>query len=91
VKIYVGNLAFETTENDLNEAFAQHGEVQDVAVISDRDTGRSRGFGFVEMRNEQAARAAIGALDGAELGGRTIKVNEARPRNDRGGPKRNRW
>ena len=93
MKIYVGNLAFETTESDLSEAFARHGEVQEVSIIMDRETGRSRGFGFVEMRNEQAARDAIGALDGTELGGRQIKVNEARPRTDRGGggPRRDRW
>jgi len=93
VKIYVGNLAFETTESDVQELFSQHGEVDDVTLIVDRATGRPRGFGFVEMRNEQAARDAIGALDGAELGGRNIKVNEARPRQDRrgGGGQRKRW
>ncbi len=93
VKIYVGNLAFETTQSEVNELFSQHGEVNDVTLITDRETGRSRGFCFVEMRNEQNARDAIGALDGAELGGRHIKVNEARPREDRkgGGPPRDRW
>ncbi|MHC4138128.1 MAG: RNA recognition motif domain-containing protein [Planctomycetota bacterium] len=91
MKIYVGNLSFETTESQINEAFSQHGEVQDVAIINDRMTGRSRGFGFVEIRNEQKAKEAIDALNGTEFGGRHITVNEARPRNDRGGPKRDRW
>ncbi len=92
MKIYVGNLAFETTQSEVNELFSQHGEVNDVTLITDRETGRSRGFCFVEMRNEQNARDAIGALDGAELGGRHIKVNEARPREDRSrGPQRDRW
>jgi RNA recognition motif-containing protein len=91
VKIYVGNLAFETTESEVNELFSKHGEVNDVALITDRDTGRPRGFGFVEMRNDQSARNAIAALDGMEIGGRQIKVNEARARNDRGGGQRKRW
>lgn len=91
MKIYVGNLAFETTEAEVNELFGQHGEVSEVALINDRDTGRPRGFGFVEMRNEQSARNAIAALDGMEIGGRQIKVNEARARNDRGGGQRKRW
>lgn len=91
MKIYVGNLAFETSASEINALFTRHGEVHEVTLITDRETGRSRGFGFVEMRNEQAARAAIGALEGAELGGRHITVNEARPRPERTGPKRNRW
>lgn len=91
VKIYVGNLAFETTESDVNELFSKHGEVNEVSLITDRDTGRPRGFGFVEMRNEQSARNAIAALDGMEIGGRQIKVNEARARSDRGGGQRKRW
>ncbi len=92
MKIYVGNLAFETTQSEVNELFTQHGEVNDVTLITDRETGRSRGFCFVEMRNEQKARDAISALDGTELGGRHIKVNEARPREDRSrGPQRDRW
>jgi RNA recognition motif-containing protein len=91
VKIYVGNLAFETTESEVNELFSKHGEVSEVALITDRDTGRPRGFGFVEMRNEQSARNAIAALDGIEIGGRQIKVNEARARTDRGGGQRKRW
>lgn len=92
MKIYVGNLAFETTQSEVNELFSQHGEVNDVTLITDRETGRSRGFCFVEMRNEQKARDAISALDGTELGGRHIKVNEARPREDRSrGSQRDRW
>lgn len=92
MKIYVGNLSFKTTESELEELFSQHGEVNDVALITDRETGRPRGFGFVEMSSDDAAREAIGALDGKEFGGRTLKVNEAKPReprrNNGGG---NRW
>ena len=93
VKIYVGNLSFDATEAEVANLFSQHGEVQEVALITDRETGRPRGFGFVEMRNDEAARDAIAALDGAELGGRQLKVNEARPRSDRGGGggQRRRW
>jgi RNA recognition motif-containing protein len=91
MKIYVGNLAFETTASEINTLFSHHGEVHEVTLITDRETGRSRGFGFVEMRNEQAARAAISALEGTELGGRHITVNEARPRVERSGPRHNRW
>ena len=91
MKIYVGNLSFDTVESEIRELFSQYGEVADVTLITDRETGRPRGFGFVEMRNDQAARDAIGALDGNEVGGRTLKVNEAKPRNnDRGGGGR-RW
>jgi cold-inducible RNA-binding protein len=91
VKIHVGNLSFETTESELNELFGSHGEVAEVAIITDRDTGRPRGSGFVEMRNEQAARDAIAALDGKELGGRQITVNEARAREGRRGRQPKRW
>jgi RNA recognition motif-containing protein len=91
VKIYVGNLSFETTEAEVNQLFATHGDVDEVTLITDRDTGRPRGFGFVEMRNEQSARDAITALDGKELGGRQIKVNEAKARTDRGGGRPKRW
>jgi len=91
VKIYVGNMSFETTESEISELFGSHGDVDAVTLITDRDTGRPRGFGFVEMRNEQAARNAIAALDGVQLGGRQIKVNEARARNERGGGQRSRW
>ena len=89
MKIYVGNLSFETTQAQLTELFAKHGEVRTVSLITDRETGRPRGFGFVEMGSEQAARAAIGALDGGQFGGRSIKVNEAKPR-EGNGPQR-RW
>lgn len=96
MKIYVGNLSFETTESQINDLFAEHGEVNDVSLLTDRETGRPRGFGFVEMKNDQSARNAIAALDGREVGGRQIKVNEARARNDRsgsggGGGQRRRW
>ena len=82
-KLYVGNLNFQTQEHELRELFSRHGEVVSADVISDRDTGRSRGFGFVEMADEEAARAAESALDGQEFDGRQLKVNEAKPRNDR--------
>ncbi len=85
MKIYVGNLSFETTETEIRELFGQYGEVEEVNLITDRETGRPRGFGFIEIRNDQAAREAIGALDGTEFGSRQIKVNEAKPRTDRGG------
>ncbi|MFB3111880.1 MAG: RNA recognition motif domain-containing protein [Gemmatimonadales bacterium] len=93
MKIYVGNLSFDTTETQLNELFSEFGEVHDATLITDRETGRPRGFGFVEMRNDQAARDAIGALDGKEVGGRSIKVNEAKARTERParGGGRNRW
>lgn len=83
-KIYVGNLAFTTTEDTVRELFAEHGEVESVALITDRETGRPRGFGFVEMSKENAS-AAIKALDGKEVDGRNLKINEARPRRDNGG------
>ena len=86
MNIYVGNLSYNTTEADLREAFAKHGEVNDVRMITDRDTGRSKGFGFVEMPNAEEARAAMEALNETDMHERTIKVNEARPREDR--PKR---
>ena len=85
MKIYVGNLSFETTETEIRELFGQYGEVEEVNLITDRETGRPRGFGFIEIRNDQSARDAIGALDGTEFGSRQIKVNEAKPRTDRGG------
>ena len=82
-KIYVGNLPFSATEDEVRKAFEEHGEVQSIALITDRDTGRPRGFGFVEMESE-AADAAITGLNGRDLGGRDLNVNEARPRGDRG-------
>ncbi len=84
MNIFVGNLSYNTTEESLREAFEAHGTVKSAKVISDRETGRSRGFGFVEMPDDNQARAAIEALDGKPLDGRPIKVNEARPRE--GGP-----
>ena len=84
MKIYVGNMSFDTTEDTLRNAFAAHGDVDEVAVITDRDTGRPRGFAFVTMP-DNAARAAIEALNGQELDGRTLNVNEARAKTGGGG------
>jgi RNA recognition motif-containing protein len=84
-KLYVGNLPFQCTEAELESAFAAHGTVESVALVMDRETGRPRGFGFVEMADEASAQAAVKAMDGRELGGRTIRVNIAKPREDRGG------
>lgn len=85
MKLYVGNLAFQTSSNDLQELFAQAGTVQSASVIEDRDTGRSRGFGFVEMASKEEGDAAIAQFNGKEFNGRNLTVNEARPREDRGG------
>ena len=86
IKIYVGNLPFSTTSGELVELFEPYGEINSADVITDRDTGRSRGFGFVEMEEEPAGRKAIEELDGSEVGGRRLTVNEARQRrNDRFG------
>jgi cold-inducible RNA-binding protein len=85
MKLYVGNLSFQTSSEDLQQLFAQAGTVESVAVIEDRDTGRSRGFGFVEMSSKEEGSAAIQQFDGHEVGGRALKVNEAKPREDRGG------
>jgi len=82
-KLYVGNLSYEATSSDLEQLFGQHGTVQSAQVIADRDTGRSKGFGFVEMGSEQEAQAAIAALNGKEHDGRALTVNEAKPREDR--------
>ena len=84
-KLYVGNLAFHTTSQDLHELFAQAGTVESVQVISDRDTGQSKGFAFVEMSSDSEAAAAIDQFNGKEVSGRMLKVNEARPRENRGG------
>ena len=81
--IYVGNLSFQTTADDLLEAFGQYGSVTRAQVVSDRETGRSRGFGFVEMANDAEAQKAIDALNGAQFQGRSLTVNEAKPREDR--------
>jgi cold-inducible RNA-binding protein len=78
-KLYVGNLSFQTTEADLTSMFDQHGSVESVKIITDRDTGRSKGFGFVEMNDDEAAEKAIAELNGKEVGGRALTVNEARP------------
>jgi cold-inducible RNA-binding protein len=83
-KLYVGNLSYDTTDSALEQMFAAHGNVQSAQVIMDRDTGRSKGFGFVEMSTEQEAQAAISATNGKEVDGRTLTVNEARPREERG-------
>ena len=85
MKLYVGNLSFDATENEIRDLFGQYGEVSEVNLITDRETGRPRGFGFVELTDDNAAREAIGALDGKEFGSRQIKVNEAKSRADRGG------
>ena len=84
-KLYVGNLAYGVTDSDLEAMFTAHGTVQSAQVIMDRDTGRSKGFGFVEMSSSNEATAAINALNGKESDGRALTVNEARPREDRGG------
>ncbi len=83
--IYVGNCSFDVTEEQLRELFAAYGQVDRVNVVTERDTGRPRGFAFVEMPDASAAKAAINGVNGTELGGRTLKVNEARPKGDRGG------
>jgi cold-inducible RNA-binding protein len=89
MKLYVGNLAFETSSNDLQTLFAQAGTVESVSLIEDRETGRSRGFGFVEMSTKEEGAAAVAQFNGKDLGGRTLKVNEARPRENRGGGSNN--
>ena len=101
-RLYVGNLAFSSTDHDIRSAFQEHGTVESVHLVTDRDTGQSRGFGFVEMADAAEAEQAIGALNGADLDGRALVVNEARPREERGGGgrggfggggggRRNRW
>ena len=85
MKLYVGNLSYSTNEDSLREIFGEFGEVASAAVITDRESGRSKGFGFVEFSNDEEAKAAIAALDGKEVDGRALKVNEARPRTERGG------
>ena len=84
-KLYVGNLAFQTTSEQLQTMFAQAGTVESVSLIEDRETGRSRGFGFVEMSTKEEGAAAIQQFNGKDLDGRALKVNEAKPREDRGG------
>jgi len=87
MNIYVGNLPFETTDDDLKAMFEKHGEVSSAKVISDQYTGKSRGFGFVEMPDNEKASAAIAGFNGADMGGRTLKVSEAKPRPERRGPR----
>ena len=84
-KLYVGNLSYDTTENDLQDLFSKHGPVSEVAIMQDRATGRARGFGFVTMATEEGAQAAIQGLNGKEVQGRALTVNEARPPQERSG------
>ena len=84
-KLYVGNLAYSVGDQELEQMFASHGQVQSAQVIMDRDTGRSKGFGFVEMGSDQEAQAAISAMNGKEVEGRSLTVNEARPKTEGGG------
>jgi len=91
MNIFVGNVNWSTTEAELEQLFSAYGTVDSVRIMTDRETGRSRGFGFVEIPNTSEAQAAIEALNGTALGGRTLTVNEARQREERGGPRRPRW
>ena len=88
MKLYVGNLSFQTSSEDLQELFAKAGTVESATVVEDRETGRSRGFGFVEMATNEEGQAAIQQFNGKEVGGRALNVNEAKPREDRGGGNR---
>ena len=90
MKLYVGNLSFQTSSEDLQELFAKAGTVESASVVEDRETGRSRGFGFVEMSTNEEGQAAIQQFNGREVGGRALNVNEAKPREDRGGGGGNR-
>ncbi len=83
--IFVGNLSFNTSEDELRQLFEAYGQVERVSILTDRDTGRSRGFGFVEMSNSEEGEKAIAGLNGSQVGGRTINVNEARPKAERAG------
>jgi len=85
MKIYVGNMSFKTTEDTLRDLFGQHGTVDEVALVNDRETGRPRGFAFVTMSNDDEARAAIDAINGQDFEGRALNVNEARPKTEGGG------
>jgi RNA recognition motif-containing protein len=91
MRIFVGNLAFTTTEEELEQLFEPYGIVERAQIVTDRETGRSRGFGFIEMPDATEAQAAIAGLNGTSLGGRPLTVNEARQREERGGPRRPRW
>ncbi len=90
MNIFIGNLSYASDEDAVRSLFESHGEIASVKIITDRNTGRSRGFGFVEMPNDEEAKAAIAELDGKELDGRALKVNEARPKTDRP-PRERRW
>ena len=91
-KLYVGNLGYDVNDDQLSQLFSAHGTVDSASVIMDRSTGRSKGFAFVEMSSNEEAQAAMAALDGQDMGGRSIKVNEAKPRTDSGGGGgRGRW
>ena len=90
-KLYVGNLSFDTTTQDLEQIFAAIGTVESTNIIEDRDTGRSRGFGFVEMSSEEEANNAVAQLDGKEVDGRQLKINEAKPRENRAASGGSRW
>jgi cold-inducible RNA-binding protein len=87
-KLFVGNIPHSTTEAELRTLFEPHGAIEQVSIVTDRDTGRSRGFAFVEMTDSAEAEKAIAALNGKELGGRALNINEARPKTERGGPPR---
>jgi RNA recognition motif-containing protein len=91
VNIYVSNIAFTATTQDLRQLFESYGAVEKINIITDRDTGQSRGFGFVEMSDSAAAKAAIQGLQGTELAGRTLTVDEAKPREPRGESRQARW
>jgi RNA recognition motif-containing protein len=91
VNIFAGNLAFTTTEQDLRQLFEPYGSVETIRIMTDRETGRSRGFGFVEMPDNRAAQTAVDALNGTSLAGRALTVNEARPREPRREPRQPRW
>lgn len=85
MRLYVGNLSYNTTEDDLRQSFGQHGQVTSVALITDRETGQSKGFAFIDMADAATGKAAMTAMDGKEVGGRQLKVNEARAREERSG------
>lgn len=89
MKIYVGNMSFQSSEDSIRSVFSEHGQVDEVVIVTDRDTGRPRGFGFVTMPNDDEARNAIEAINGTSVDGRTLNVNEARPKER--GPRRDRW
>ena len=91
MNIYVGNLSFAMTEDELQQLFAEHGTVTKASIINDRYTGRSKGFGFVEMENDADAEKAISEIDGTEVGGRNIKVNQARPKEDKPRSEKKDW